>query len=120
MDRLIPPMSLWRVESFVAPSIRRDVSLLRLPPDYIQTHATTVNAMSKPTGRWWRDTKYSPADLHSVKFQVGEVLTVRNTVPGVLDEMDSKYEFVEVVLPRHAYINRTLFNQGLGYLTRIA
>lgn len=119
-DRLIPPMSLWRVEPFVAPSIMRDIKRGAFPPDYAERYTTTVNGTSVPTGRSWMVSNEHQVDIRSVKFTPGEVLTVLRTVRGVLDELDSNYEFVEVVLPRHCYINRTHFNAGMGYLTRIA
>lgn len=109
-------MSLWRVEAFVAPSVMRDIKKGTLPPDCTDRYATTVKGFTVPTGRL-RDHNI---DVRSVRFESGDVLTVLRTVNGVIDELDSKYEFVEVVLPRHAYINRTHFNAGMGYLTRIA
>lgn len=56
--------------------------------------------------------------VDSVFFTETDVLTVGGEVFDRF--LGNTHHFVEVLLPRHAWVNRSLFNEGMGYLKRIA
>lgn len=110
----VPHGSLWRVLPFVAPSVTQrlggGVSVS------IEPYITTVNAWDAPrsTNRNFVDGAWAK----HVDFPVGTLLVVGGIVPDAAG--NSYCSFVEVLLPQRAYINRTHFNRGSGYLERVA
>lgn len=58
-------------------------------------------------------------DNYNITFSLGELLFIGR------QEIDHEakcglHEFVEVIMPRRGWINRVHFNDGVGYLRRIA
>ena len=98
MSSPIPPGTMWVVEPRAQADWRRE---------------------GEPV-RGWSEASSSPwkGDTNLVEFLPGSTLIVGETVTDW--KLGVRHEFVEVLLPKHAYINRTLFNAGLGYLKRIA
>lgn len=100
--KTIPPGSMWLVE-------------YKPGEAYGYETGYPIRAARRPSVSPWR---YPESDGHvlipcGTTFVVGE--THREVRPS-----GGHVEFVEVLLPIHAYINRTIFNEGLGYLKRIA
>lgn len=111
---VVPPGSLWRVLPFVAPSILKSLGSDRDTP-LRDAYITPVNAWDSPVSISRRSDLAVP---RRVLFDVGTLLVAGSTVE---DEAENPYcQFVEILLPRHAYINRTHFNAGSGYLERVA
>ena len=98
MSKLIPPGTMW----------------------FVETRAASIWRKEGEPVRGWSEASSSPwkGDTNLIEFPAGSTLIVGSTVTDF--KLGVRHEFVEVLLPKHAYINRTLFNAGLGYLKRIA
>ena len=93
MSHVIPRGSMWRVEHAVG-----DVGL-----------RATYNP-APITGLHFREFVY---------YEPGELVVVGDEVV-VQDTVNSYFRFVEVLTPKRAWLNRVHFNEGRGFLTRLA
>lgn len=71
-----------------------------------------VRAWSEPTAGSWRN------EVRAIECPGGTMIVVGETHADL--KLGVMHEFVEVLLPIHCYINRTLFNEGMGYIQRIS
>lgn len=108
----VPFGSMWRVDSWVAPSARAIYeSRGQNPPEHA---GQVVRVMTHPAHKVWLNHN---SDVQQVEFPHGTLLFVGETVPS---RDGGGVDFVQVLIPQHAYINRLHFNEGSPYLTRIA
>lgn len=114
--RSIPIGSVWRVMRWLATATRDSYLYYgkEIPPDA----GSIVRAWSMPIHKNWLMSSGGFAGFaNEVFFPEGSLLFIGETVPSLDGE---HVDFVQVLIPQHAYINRLHFNEGSPYLTRIA
>lgn len=112
-SRIIPAGSMWRVVRWLTPATRDSYLYYgkEIPPDA----GAVVRAWNSPNHKSWLPS--AGGFPNEVVFEEGSLLFIGETVPSLNGE---GVDFVQVLMPKHAYINRLHFNEGSPYLTRIA